>query len=193
MKWFTFFSYRTYLYRSIAALILGIVALFVPNDTIQTLVVIIGIFVLLAGLGTAYAAHKAEHNFLISLGGIASVVSIVLGIFLIVRPSFFVELVMTLFGVLLMFVGLLQIINVASVRTQLNQSRFYIVGGVIPLTVGVVFLIFPETVKDILGILLGITLILYAINELSLGYRIRSYFKKDEAKVEDIPFEEVED
>lgn len=196
MKWFTLLSYRTYIYRSIAALIFGIVALFVPNDTVNALVVLIGIFVLLAGLGTAYVSYKATHNLAYSFGGISSIVSILFGILLIVKPTIFVHFVMSLIGVILIFVGSLQIINVASVRSKLKQSKFYITGGVLPLIVGVVFLIFPELIKTYLGVFLGITLIIYSINEMSLGRKLKKFVESTtqaEVETEDTDYVEVEE
>jgi len=193
MKWFTAFSYRTYFYRSLAALVVGIIMLFVPNDTLNTLVRLIGLFVLLAGVGTAITAHYASHNLLSSMGGIASIVSIVIGILLISRPDFFVDMVITLLGVLLLIFGLIQIVNVANMRNEISHPRFFIAGGLIPLLVGLVFLLFQEQVKSFIGIVLGLTLIFYALNEFGLGYRIQKHFKATNAKVEDVDFEDLAD
>ncbi len=192
MKWFSVFSYRTYFYRSIAALIVGVIMLFVPNDTLHTLVMLIGAFILLAGIGTAISAYRSNHNLFLSLGGVAALVSVVLGIVLISRPDVFVNMVVVLFGILLLFVGLLQIINVANMRRDINHPRFYIAGGLLPLIVGLVFLLFPQKIISFIGVLLGITLILYALNELGLGFRIQKHFKNVKTEAEDVDFVEVE-
>lgn len=192
MKWFSVFSYRTYFYRSIAALIVGIVALFVPNDTLNTLVMLIGALIVLSGLGTAYTAHRSGHNLLYSLGGIASIVSIIIGILLVAKPDFFLSMVITLFGVLLILVGLLQIINVANLRNELSNTKFYIAGGIIPIAVGAVILVLPELIASIIGVILGITLIIYALNELGLGFRMRKHFTPKE-EAEEVPFEEIQE
>lgn len=190
MKWFSVFSHRTFYFRSIAALVLGIVALFVPNDTLHTLVQLIGALIVISGIGSAYTAHKSGHNLLFSLGGTASIVSICIGILLLVKPEFFVNMMVTLFGVLLILVGLLQIINVANLRGEINNSRFYIAGGIIPIAVGALFLILPEFISGIIGVILGITLIVYALNELGLGFKMRKHFTP-KGEVEDATFEEV--
>lgn len=192
MKWFSVFSYRTFYYRSIAALIIGIVALFVPNDTLNTLVMLIGAFIVISGIGTAYTAHKSGHNLLFSLGGTASVVSIIIGILLIAKPDFFLNMIVTLFGVLLIIVGLLQIINVANLRNEITHTKFYIAGGIIPIAVGALFLVLPEFITSIIGVVLGITLIVYALNELGLGFRMRKHFKP-QSTPEEVSFEEVQE
>ena len=192
MKWFSMFSYRTFYYRSIAALIIGVVALFVPNDTLHTLVMLIGAFILISGIGTAYTAHKSGHNLLFSLGGTASVVSVGIGILLLVKPEFFVNIMVTLFGILLLVIVLLQIINVANLRNELKSSRFYILGGIIPMTVGTVFLVFPTFITSIIGVILGLTLIVYALNELGLGFKMRKHFSPKN-EVVDATFEEVKE
>jgi len=192
MKWFSVFSYRTFYYRSIAALIVGIVALFVPNDTLNVLVMLIGAFILLAGVGTAITAHRMKHNLLLSLAGVASIVTIVIGVALILRPDLFLKMVITVFAIILILVGLLQIVNVANMRSEIQSAKFYIAGGLVPLAIGIILLVFQEQIKDVIGIILGITLIIYALNELGLGFKMRKHFKpKAEPEIEDAPFEEV--
>lgn len=194
MKWFSVFSNRTFYYRSLAALLAGIVALIVPNDAFDALVQLIGAFILLAGIGTAYSAHKSGHNLMYSLVGTASIVSISIGLLLIVKPGFFVNMVITLFGILLIVVGLLQIINVANLRSQIVRPRFYVVGGIIPIAIGGIFLVFPELIKSMSSVILGITLIIYALNELGLGFKMRKHFQPggDVEDAEDAVIEEVD-
>ena len=192
MKWFSVFSYRTFYYRSIAALIVGIVALFVPKDTLNVLVMLIGGFILLAGVGTAISARRLKHNLLLSLAGVASIVTIIIGVALITRPDLFLKMVITVFGIVLMVVGLLQIINVANIRSEIGHVKFYIAGGIIPLAIGVIFLIFPKEIKDIIGVILGITLIVYALNELGLGFKMRKHYAP-KTEVEEATFEDVKE
>lgn len=192
MKWFSVFSYRTFFYRSIAALIVGIVALFVPQDTLNVLVMLIGGFILIAGIGTAISAQRLKHNFLLSLAGVASIVTIVIGIALIMRPDLFLKMVIVVFGIVLIVVGLLQISNVANMRSEIQNAKFYIAGGIIPLIIGFTFLFFPDEIKDFIGVILGITLIIYALNELGLGFKLRKHFST-KTEIEDTPFEDVEE
>ncbi len=189
MKWFTVFSHRSFYYRSIAALIVGIVALFVPRDTLQTLVRLIGLFVLFAGVGTALAMRKEGHSLLHSFTGTAAFVSIFIGLFLVVRPGLFVKVIVTVLGVVLVFVGLMQLLNVVRIRKSIQNVTFYLIAGLIPFVMGLVFIVFQKQIQDVIGIILGVTLIVYALNELGLGFRMRRYFK---AKGEDAPYEEIE-
>lgn len=192
MKWFTILSHRTFFYRSIAALIIGLVAIFVPNNTLNFLVVLVGCFILLAGIGTAFTAYKAKHNILLSLGGVASIVSIIIGGILISKPDFFIKMIVAIFGIVLIIVGLMQIINVTTIRTQLKNPSFYTTGGVVTLIVGLVFLIAPKLISGIFGFLIGITLVLYAINELSIGFRMKKHYKTPkQPQIEDVEYEEA--
>ncbi len=192
MKWFSMFSYRTFYYRSILALVVGVIALFVPNDTLQFLVRLIGGFVLLAGVGTFVAVYRSDKNLLFSLGGTAAIVSMVIGVCLIARPDFFIKMIVSFLGIMMIIVGFLQIVNGVNMRGEIAHAKFYIGAGLIPLLVGLVFLFFSKEIESLIGLVLGITLIIYALSEIGLGFKMRRYFNA-EAKVEDVDFVEIEE
>ncbi len=195
IKWFSEMSYRTFFYRSIAALVLGVIMLIVPGISMNVLVQLIGAFILFTGLATLIVAYRQPHNLFLSFGGISAIVCIVFGTVLLCLPGKFAGVVIALFGILLLAVGLFQIVNTANMRNEIKSYRFYLAGGIVPFVAGLVFLLFPNFVKASIGILLGLSLIIYAINELSLGFRIRGHFKQNTTKVEaeDVAFEEIEE
>lgn len=192
MKLSSIFSYHSNFYRSIAALIIGILVLFMkPDEVPSKLVILIGVFVLLSGIGTALAAYRSEHNLVKSMAGSTAIISLIFGVLLIVRPDWFVNFIISLFGIVLLLVGIMQLANVIGVKKNLQNLTFYLVAGAIPTLMGIVFLFFQEQVKTAIGIMLGLTLIVYALNELGLGFRMHKFFKSD--NVEDVKFEDVEE
>ncbi len=190
MKWFPLLSHRTYIYRSVVALLIGLAVLFIPNDALNTIVILMGVFILFAGLGTAIVAYRSSQNFFVGLGGTSSIVSIIVGMLFILNPSFFINMILVILGLILFILGVFQLTNVYQMRKELRNASFYYIGGVIPLVVGLLFLFFRDTVITSLGIVIGLTLIVYALNELGLGFRMKKNIKNKE-KIEDVAFEEI--
>ena len=118
-------SYRTFFYRSVAALILGVIMLFVPGITMNVLVQLIGAFILFTGLATLVVAYRQAHNLFLSFGGVAAIVCVVLGTILLCMPAVFANFVISLFGIILLAVGLLQVVNTANMRNEIASFRFY--------------------------------------------------------------------
>ena len=190
MKWNLNFSYRSHIYRSVIAFLAGVVVLFMPYDALNSVVVMIGVFVLLAGLGSAVAAYRSSTSFFAGLSGTSSLVSIVLGIFCISRPELFVDIMLFVIGLVLSFVGLLQVISVRQISRDFKRSAFYYPGGIATLLAGLFLIFFPKSAVDIIGLVLGLVLIVYALNEAGISFRLHN-INKEERKVEDIAYEEI--
>lgn len=193
IKWFSEMSYRTFFYRSIAALVLGVFLIINPGVSMNMLVQLIGAFVLFTGLVTLIVAYRQPHNLLLSFGGISAIVCIVFGAVLLCFPGKFANMVIVLFGLLLLIVGIFQVVNTANMRNELKSFKFYMTGGCVTFIAGMVFLLFPNFIKSSIGIFLGFALVIYAINELGLGMKIRGHFNKSNVVVEDVAYEEIEE
>ena len=193
IKWFSEMSYRTFFYRSIAALVLGVFLILNPRVTMNMLVQLIGAFILFTGLATLIVAYRQPHNLFLSFGGISAIVCIVFGAILLCLPGKFANMIIVLFGLLLLVVGLFQIVNTANMRNEIKNFKFYMTGGSVTFLAGMVFLLFPNFIKSSIGIFLGFSLIIYAINELGLGLKIRGHFNRANVKVEDVSYEKIED
>lgn len=184
-------SYRSHVYRSIIAFIVGLIILFMPNDTLNTIVVMIGCFVLLAGLGSAVAAYRATTSFFSGLTGTSSVVSIVLGVLCIARPWFFVDIMIFFIGIIISIVGLMQIVSVRHIRRRFKRSAFYYPGSIITLLAGLFLVFFPQQGIQIIGVVIGGILVIYALNEAGISLSLH-HMEKEEDPIEDALFEELD-
>ena len=183
--------YRSHIYRSIIALVVGLVILFMPYDTLNSLVVMIGCFVLLAGVGSAVSAYRSTSSFFSGLNGISSIVSIALGGLCIIKPSFFVDVMVVVMGIIMTLIGALQLYSVKRISYEFKRSAFYYPGGIATLLAGLFLVFFPKSAINIVGVVLGIVLVVYALNEAGISYRLYHISKK-ESGVEDVSFEEIE-
>ena len=95
--------------RAVFALVLGIVLIVWPNEALNYLIITIGILFLIPGLISTigYFAKKNEETELpFPLEGIGS---ILFGLFLVIIPSFFVDILTILLGLVLIIGGIQQI------------------------------------------------------------------------------------
>lgn len=161
-----------------------------PYDTLNSIVVMIGCFVLLAGLGSAVAAYRSTTSFFSSLTGTSSIVSIVFGVLCIVRPWFFIDIMIFVIGVILSLVGLIQVLSVRKISQDFKRSILYYPGSFATLLAGLFLVFFPQQAISIVGVVLGVVLLVYAINEAGISLHLRKR-KKHEQSIEEVSFEEI--
>ena len=192
---------RTYsVVRGVITLIFGACLLLWPDFTAGLIVKIIAAFMLAAGILTLVFALNANGR---SEGGIPfmSIVNIcvylILGLLIFLFPNFFLSLIAFVFGAVLLFAGIGQLVN-------LYQSSKYaaIPGGlyIIPVLItvcGVALFFSPGFSTRVLTMVFGAAIALYGISEIVSGWKLRRIKFTKEGKfsvpVEDVKYQEVED
>ena len=102
---------------------------------------------------------------------IFSIIFIILGFFLLLKPDGAIDFIAYVLGVLLIIWGVILIIQFFTKKNQ--DQNFIQIGFVVGLLVfilGIVFLIKPKTIASIIPLLLGIWMIISGV--LKLGYAI---------------------
>ena len=152
--------------RVAVALILGVVLIVWSSTVVDYLVITIGALFLIPGLISVFGyffrdKQSSEKTFPFdSIGGA------LLGLALIIVPSFFVGILMYILAGLLILAGILQIRSLFIVSRQFRiRSTFYAIPIVI-LLAGLVILFYPFETLQTAFIFLGIICVLYALSEL---------------------------
>lgn len=180
------------LISDVCALAIGVLLVWWPQAAVIYLVITVGVLFLIPGalglLGYFITRNKKAggvHLPIVALG------SSLFGLWLMIMPDFFVNILMYILGVLLVFAGIAQISNLLAAR-----SWGHVPGGmfVIPLLVlaaGLVVLFNPFEVATIPFIILGASSIVYALTDL---FRILRYRRKEESQIQDVTIlEEIKD
>jgi uncharacterized membrane protein HdeD (DUF308 family) len=147
---------------SIAA---GIIILFKPSDSLATLAVIAGIFVLVDGLMELIASfsRQTEHRGLVAVTG---VLSAIVGILLIRHPIAGVAAIALLIGIWLVAIGVVRI----AVGFAEEQNRVWnLVLGALEIIAGIVIVADPNIGFTTLALLVGIGFIVNGFGLLALG------------------------
>lgn len=99
---------------------------------------------------------------------VASIVILVLGILLLVKPDFIINIVSTVMGVVILVPGIISLADYF--KTKYNAN---LVIGVVACIIGVIFIFNSKFVSSILPFLLGIYFIINGISKLQYALELR--------------------
>lgn len=160
-------------FRSVFAILLGLVLVLWPEATIIYLVMTIGICFILPGIFTLvsyFMRDKGEFapavRFPLEGAG-----SILLGTWLVITPAFFVNILMYILGALLLLAGLQQIIMLIRARKWSTVPfGFYLMPLLIFIT-GITILAYPFGAAANVFVVFGAASIVYGAIELLNEYK----------------------
>lgn len=154
------------LVSSLCALVIGILLVIRPDVAVNYLIITIGALFLapgLVGVLSYFSMWKTKNldknHWYIPLVAIGS---IFFGIWLILKPSFFVEILMYVLGVLLVLGGISQLANLIAARSFMPVPFGVYIVPVLILAAGITVLFNPFATAEIPFIVLGISSIVYA-------------------------------
>ena len=175
-------SFNYSLVCSLCSLIVGILLVAMPGVAAIYLVMVIGLLFLLPGLvgivSYLVALHRGETSSR-SLFPIVAVGSILFGLWLIITPAFFIEIIMYILGILLVMAGLSQLSTFVSMRTYTPVAFGWYIVPVLVFISGLVILFNPFQAAEIPFIVLGAAFIVYSVTDLIRLFK----YRKDDAKV----------
>ena len=146
----------------------GITILFKPGDSLATLAVIIGIFVLLDGILELAASlmHGTQNRGTVALlGALTSIV----GVLLIRHPVSGIVFVALLIGIWLIVVG---VIRFVAAFEMAEHRGWNMIAGLIELVAGIVIVSNPNIGYATLAVLVGLSFIVNGIGMSALGWNL---------------------
>ena len=159
------------------SVIAGVIILFKPSDSLATLAVIAGIFVLVDGIVelTASFSRQTQNRGLVAVLG---VLSAIVGILLIRHPIAGVVAIALLIGIWLVAVGVVRLV----LAFEFPEGRAWnIVAAALEIIAGIVIVSSPDIGFATLALLAGIAFILNGIGLLGLGRDLHSLRKQTAA------------
>lgn len=195
-------SFKSVLYRGILATILGLICIFTPGFTIETLIIIIGVAICLAGITSFWFRIKNPHknsaiNFLHLTG---ATLNFIFGLVLIIMPDRFQEVFIILFGIVIIIAGLVQLFSSLSVSPINTHVKIFLGLAILTIILGTIF-IFDVFEKDTARIIFfGIIVSIYGITNIVMSFWIRiihnnaqDELEKKTDNVQDVDYEMVEE
>lgn len=156
------------LIRILFALIIGLVLVIWPDAAVNYILITIGVAFLVPGIISlwSYFARKININEKAVRFPIEGVGSVLFGLWLIILPDFFADVLMFLLGFIIVMGGVQQLAFLLLARRwMIVPNAFYVVPSLI-LIAGIVALFNPTGVRNTAFMIIGITGLIYSISEL---------------------------
>lgn len=155
------------LMRILFALVVGLILVIWPGQAASFIVITVGVLFLISGVVPiiGYLTRRSKKNSNTRLP-FEAIGSLLLGLWLIIDPTFFANLIMFLLGFILILGGIWQIANLSSAKRVTHvPGAFYIV-PVLVLLIGLYVIFAPSTSRDTIFIIIGVTSLVYALSDL---------------------------
>lgn len=172
--------------RALFALLVGLVLVFWPDLAATYMIVTVGFGFLIPGLIHFFSyllqRKSASSPPSSSLSGssllrfpIEGVGSVLFGMWLILMPSFFIDILLFLLGLILVIAGGQQLISLGVARRWVSVPWGFYVMPVLILSVGLFTLIKPTETRRTAFLLMGATAMVYAVMELVNWFKFMRY------------------
>lgn len=156
------------LIRILFALVVGLVLVLWPDAAASYIVITVGIAFLLPGVISliGYFGRKKTEDGMSPRFPIEGVGSLLFGLWLIIMPDFFADVLMFLLGFILMMGGVQQIASLSMARRWMPvPGAYYLVPSLI-LIAGIISLFNPTGARNTVFVIIGISSLVYAVSEL---------------------------
>jgi uncharacterized membrane protein HdeD (DUF308 family) len=154
----------------VITIVVGIVVVARPGDSVKALAVIAGIYLLVDSLlafVTALGRHTDNREILVLHG----IVALIVGLILVRHPLETVSAIALLFGIVLTAVGALRLIGALRAGDHVAGRSFVALAQLIA---GVIIVSSPHIGYGTLAIIVGISLLLQGIGMVALAWSLRS-------------------
>lgn len=172
---YTVQSYRASIIRDVIFLILGVILVIYQSAIIENCVRFVGAAVVLVSGISAYKLIRMKVDKSQSIIWVGVVAALLFGLFIFFMPQVFTGFLAVLFGLLLLWGGVLQLITLIK---ALKWTSFNFVSFFFPLlniAIGVAMVFASEGFLDSSMWLVGVAMIFYAITDFATQY---SMYKK---------------
>ncbi|MGP1435929.1 MAG: HdeD family acid-resistance protein [Phocaeicola sp.] len=178
--------------RCVCALAVGILLILFPNEISIYLIILIGALFFIPGMFTifSYYINRQKQGLPFPLSGIGSAL---FGLWLMVMPGFFANILMYVLGAVLVLAGIHQISRLVAIKNLTKVSGAYYFFSILILFAGVLVLANPFTARTVPIIILGMSAIIYAITDIIRIIRFRKFIEQAEKTIVDVEAEDVTD
>lgn len=149
----------------IFALAAGLYALFNPRQTLQTITIVTGIFLLISGIHTLIFYFSMAKG-LPSTGWLLfdGVISVIVAIMFTFNSSFVVDALPILFGAWMLICGIDKAVQAFNVKKQDSKGWLSTLAiGVVCILLGITSILTPAIGSFAISMVIGICLIIYAV------------------------------
>jgi uncharacterized membrane protein HdeD (DUF308 family) len=154
----------------LASLLIGVLLLVWPSETLATVAVIVGIYLLFAGciqFGMGFAEPSESRAGALLRGAIAGIA----GLIVIRHPGGTTLVVALAIGIVLVLSGVMKLIALSA---AVSGRGWLALGALVDIAIGIVLVAWPQFGVNSLAVLLGIALLVRGVIEVAGALALRS-------------------
>lgn len=173
---------------AVITLVLGIVFLFRPIGALSTIARIVGTIVIISGLLDVIHSLTEKQNRELNIGTVVvGVVKCVFGVFIIMDAAQILSLFSTIFSILIIIFGVNGITHALQLKYgNISGWQGNLIVFAIVLAAGILLLFDPFGTISITARVMGVVLIVNAVNELITLYRLRKMQEQFSRTIRDV-------
>jgi uncharacterized membrane protein HdeD (DUF308 family) len=167
-------NWITFLVNGIIALIIGVLLLFVPAETIVTLTRYFAILLLISGavlLVVAIRNLRADQPYAILL--FEALAAIFIGLLVLIYTRQSLEFFVILLGVWALIIGIVQMIIATKLKAKISNYSLLMINGFLTAVLGVLLFFNPFASLIILGYVVGILALVVGVLLIYFAIRIK--------------------
>lgn len=172
--------------RSILCILGGILLWLYPSMLAQGLVMGTGILLIVSGIISliiSYNQNRGNTFFYLVVSG--AVLLIILGILFVLKSGFFAQWFVFVIGIMVIVLAVLQLIEIINMRKyEIKSSALAFLSPILLFIFGIVIVVHPASINNIIGIIAAIALIYYGVVGIILAFRTRKLIKEKEHLVQ---------
>jgi len=163
-----------FLVNGVIAILFGLLALFVPVETILTLTIYFGLLILLGGLIMFYFSYKnmkAHKPYFLLMA--EAIFAILVGAVIAFYPKASLQIFLIMIGIWATIMGLMQIIVAVQMKGKVSNHSMFTLNGVITLVFGLLLFFNPMGAVKALFILIGLLALVAGLLLAYLGFKLK--------------------
>ena len=172
------------LINSLLLILISSMLIFVPLEIYHTIIVFIGALILISGLGFIFYIIRAQQvKFQTNIVWyIQALINIALGLFLILKPEFILNLLHYFISFSLILIGIIQILLALKQKEIVKHVSYLRYTSLLSIILGITILFWPQfplVILGYIGICIGIILLLFAFIFYFKGNQISNQIDSD--------------
>lgn len=171
--------------RAVVAIVVGVVMVASKANALELAVRVIAALLVASGLVSFIYGYMKRADGAMSLMGFNAIVDIVLGVLIFLFPAVVANLMIYIVGFLLLGFGLFQIIALLSASRVLGFRLFSFILPVLVTAAGAFLIARPSFLGEAIGIVAGVSLIIYGASELLSSWKMRKAIDETENEVDE--------
>lgn len=163
-----------YLVNGLIAVLFGLLALFVPIETILTLIKYFGVLILIGGLVMFFFSFKsmqAKKPYMLMM--LEALLAIIVGAVIAFYPESSLKIFLIIIGVHATIMGLLQIIMAVQVRKKISNYNMFTLNGIIMLVFGLLLFYDPTGTIRALFTIIGLLALIGGLLLVYLAFKVK--------------------